>query len=200
MDRIAVDVVLLPDAAVTELAVRLNRALVREFGSAIVLDPETCLPHISLAMGCIDRPAITAIAERLPILMRRSPVTTLHITGIAVTANSIGQKVSSFAIKKTADLQAMHEAVMRDVGPSLGHDVDASMIYDGIAAETALQWIRNYPEQAAHDRFFPHITLGYGQASTAMTFPIPFPATRLALCHLGNHCTCRKVLASVQLQ
>jgi hypothetical protein len=111
----------------------------------------------------------------------------------------VGQKVSSFAIKKTNDLQALHEAVMRDVGPLLSYDVDATMIYDGVAAETTLEWIRDYAEKAAYDHFFPHITLGYGQASTAMTFPIPFPAMRLALCHLGNHCTCRKVLTAVAL-
>lgn len=200
MDRIAVDVVLLPDTAVTELAVRLNRALIREYESPIVLDAEACLPHVSLAMGSTDRNAVEAVAERLRMLAQRSPVSILDITGIAVTTNSRGEKVSSFAIKKTSALQALHEAVMRDVGPLLGHDVDATMVYDGIAGETTLEWIRDYPEKAAYDRFFPHITLGYGQASTAMTFPIPFPAPRLALCHLGNHCTCRKVLTAVTLR
>jgi hypothetical protein len=189
--------VVLPDEAVAELAVRLNGALVREYDSPIVLDPETCVPHVSLAMGGINTTAVEPVGERLRRITRLAPVATLDVTGIAVATNSRGETVSSFAVKRTEDLQALHEAVMTDVGPLLSHDVNESMVYDGVATEGTLAWIRDYPDKAAHDLFFPHITLGYGKASTAMTFPIPFLAVRLALCHLGNHCTCRKVLASV---
>ncbi len=49
------------------------------------------------------------------------------------------------------------------------------------------------------DKESPHITLGYGQAKPPFSFPVAFAAARLALCHLGNHCTCRKVLASCRL-
>jgi len=31
-------------------------------------------------------------------------------------------------------------------------------------------------------------------------FPIDFNVAELALCHLGNHCTCRRVLTSVPLR
>jgi len=43
----------------------------------------------------------------------------------------------------------------------------------------------------------PHISVGYGEI-TGLPSPIEFRATQLALCHLGNHCTCRKVLASAE--
>lgn len=41
--------------------------------------------------------------------------------------------------------------------------------------------------------FLPHITLGKGTLD-AKAGETSFTASRLALCHLGNHCTCRKVL------
>jgi hypothetical protein len=73
------------------------------------------------------------------------------------------------------------------------------MIHDGVVAETTLDWIRTYPRKAGYERFDPHITIGYGQGPSDLSLPIPFTASQLALCHLGNHCTCRKVLAGVSL-
>jgi hypothetical protein len=63
-------------------------------------------------------------------------------------------------------------------------------------AETTLLWIKNYREKSSFEMFSPHITIGYGQVGTPAG-PIEFRASKLALCHLGNHCTCRKVLVSV---
>ena len=65
MGRIAVDVVLLPDETMTDKAIEMNAKLVKQFGSEIVLHKEKCLPHISLAMGCIDEEDITFIEKVL---------------------------------------------------------------------------------------------------------------------------------------
>ena len=54
MNKIAVDVVLLPSDEMTDRAIRANTELVEKFGSEIVLNKKNCLPHISLAMGCIN--------------------------------------------------------------------------------------------------------------------------------------------------
>jgi hypothetical protein len=63
--------------------------------------------------------------------------------------------------------------------------------------ESTLAWIRDYREKSSFERFFPHITLGYGRLAD-FPFPARFTAPRLALCHLGNHCTCRRILASAE--
>jgi hypothetical protein len=70
------------------------------------------------------------------------------------------------------------------------------MIYDDVVAPSTLEWIRTYPQKSSYENFRPHITLGYGQVPPGLSFPIPFTAARLALCHLGNHCTCREMLAA----
>jgi hypothetical protein len=83
--------------------------------------------------------------------------------------------------------------------PYFRRDVTEEMIYgEEEVAQTTLDWIENYAEKAAFGNFMPHITIGYGDAEEEM-LPITFRASRLALCHLGNHCTCRKVLAAVNL-
>ena len=113
--------------------------------------------------------------------------------------NSRGETTSLFDVDRTEELQALHEQVMREVTPFFRYEVTEAMIDDDVVTGTTLDWIRTYPQKAAYEQFRPHLTLGYGQVPAGLSFPIPFPATRLALCHLGNHCTCRRVLAAVDL-
>jgi 2'-5' RNA ligase len=199
MTRIAVDVVLLPDQAMTRWAIAINGELVRQYGSEIVLSERTCLPHISLAMGCLDEGDVDFVRVLLQRLAKETPVRRLNATEILVSTNSRGEQTSLLEIERTDGLQALHEAVMQEVEPFFSQDVTEAMIAGDTVAESTLEWIRDYPQKAAFERFSPHITLGYGQAKTDDSFPIPFMVSQLALCHVGNHGTCRKVLASVSL-
>ncbi len=200
MGRIATDVVLLPDSAMTAWAITVNKELVREYASEIVLGKKTCRPHISLAMGCAREQDIDSIRERLQRLAKQTSVKQLNATGILVSTNPRGEDTSLLEIERTDDLQALHEAAMKEVEPFFSHDVTSEMIADASVAESTLAWIRDYPQKAAFERFSPHITLGYGKAKTDVPFPIPFTVSRLALCHVGNHGTCRTILITVGLQ
>ena len=203
-----------------------NIEIVTKFGSEIVLNKDNCLPHVSLAMGCIDERDIASIKRLLETIAKESkeligglkPTLPLKVTGIRTSINARGEcfslasfsnrrtsintkgeKVSVFEIEKTKDLQSLHEKVMKKVGSYFSFDVSSDMIYgDEEVAETTLLWIKNYPEKVSYENYFPHITIGYGEIEN-IPFPIKFKASRLALCHLGNHCTCRKVLVSIDL-
>jgi 2'-5' RNA ligase len=200
MGQIAADVVLLPDEATMNRAMEINRRLVARNRPEIVLSKKDCLPHISLAMGCIDEADVTAIQERLKLLAREASVGPLRILDVVASVNSRGETTCLLDIDRTEELQALHERVMQEMMPFFRHEVSAAMIYDDKVSGTTLDWIRTYPQKAAYAHFRPHITLGYGQVSAGLSFPIPFGVTRIALCHLGNHCTCRRVLAAVDLR
>jgi len=199
MGGIAVDVVLLPDEAMTTQAIQVNRRLVGDQHQEIVLDRKTCLPHISLAMGCVDEKEIDAIREMLEGVARESTVSERKIVGVITPVNSRGETTSLFEVEKTGELQRLHERVMNEMDRFFAYNVTETMLYDDVVAETTLEWIRNYRRKASYERFSPHITIGYGEVPVALSFPIAFRASRLAVCHLGNHCTCRKVLVSVDL-
>jgi len=88
---------------------------------------------------------------------------------------------------------------MEELGGYLGTEAKADMIYgDEEVVESTSLWIRNYREKSSFANFSPHITIGYGVIENG-PFPVEFAASVLALCHLGNHCTCRKILASIEL-
>ena len=200
MNRIAIDVVLLPDEAITAQTLHTNADLVRRCGSEIVLHPRTCLPHITLAMGGIERSAVDSVAQSLEQIAQTCPPGELTVTGVVTSLNARGQSVSAFAVAKTKAIQTLHEQIMEAIRSHCGGEVTAEMIHgDEEVAETTLAWIRNFREKAAFGAYFPHITIGYGTVVEPMTFPMPFAAPRLAVCHLGNHCTCREVLKSITL-
>jgi len=190
--RIATDVVLLPDDEMTDRAIEINKQISREHSAQIVLDRENCLPHISLAMGCAEQQDVDAIQEVLERLAREIPVRQLTAVGVQNPGDS---KASFLEIERTEELQRLHERVMQEMQPFFSREVTDVTFYDDIVAQTSVDWVRDYPQKAAYENFSPHLTLGYGPAKASFSFPAVFHASGLALCHLGNHCTCRKILA-----
>lgn len=198
MSRIAVDIVLLPDHTMAARAIEVNANLDQSGARRIDLDAATCLPHISLAMGCIDRGDVPSIADALRAVLAEHPVSALAITGVVTSLNGRGEAVSAFALRATPALQALHEAIMEAMQPFFSYDVAETMLHgDEPVAATSLEWIRTFRQKAAFRVFFPHLTLGYGEVVAPMQFPADLTARTLAVCHLGNHCTCREVLAEV---
>ncbi|MHC4569220.1 MAG: hypothetical protein ACYTE3_26115 [Planctomycetota bacterium] len=198
MTKIAVDAVLLPCEEVAARAIEANTELLKQCPGKIVLDKESCLPHISLAMGCIDSGDIANIEGILRKLAEKCQPGPLINAGIQVGTNSAGEKVSVLGLERTETLQLLHEEVMHELESHLSQDVTVEMVLSPpAAAESTLRWIRDYPRKSSFERFFPHITLGYGQLDD-FSLPSEFSAQSLALCHLGNHCTCRKILASAE--
>jgi len=199
MVRKAVDIVLLPTEAMMEKTIEANKELVRKFGRKIVLNKENCLPHISLAMGCVGERDISAIEKVLKPVAEKSSLPELRVVAVRTTTNSVGEKVSVFEVEKTKELQLLHERVMDELGAYLSYNVTRDMLYrSGEIGESTLLWIKNYREKSSFANFSPHITIGYGEIEN-LSFPIKFTASKLALCHLGNHCTCRKILVSIEI-
>ena len=200
MAEIAVDAVLLPSEEMADKAIEANKELLKQCADKIVLDKESCLPHLSLAMGCIDERDIDNIEKILQAIAKQSSLGQLSAIGIQTSENSAGEQVSVLQIERTEALQSLHEEVMRRMAPYFNYDVTADMVLSPpMASESTLAWIKSYSVKSSFEKFFPHITIGYGEINN-FSFPIKLAASKLALCHLGNHCTCRKILASVKLE
>ncbi len=196
MAKIAVDVVLLPGEEVTDKAIEANRQQPGRDGG-IALNREDCLPHISLAMGCVDEEDIGQIERVLRDIAKDSGIGKLRVVGVYIGTNASGEQVSLYHVEKTPSIQSLHEKVMRSLSQYFSYDVSEEMVSaEGQVAESTLRWIENFATESSFEKFFPHITIGYGQA-VALDFPIEFTPAGLAVCHLGNHCTCRKILVLI---
>ena len=174
MSMKAVDVVLLPDEGMTDRAIEANTELVERFGKEIVLNKENCLPHISLAMGCVDEKDIGAIEKVLNGIAKEHSLADLRAIGIASTVNSAGGKVSVFEVGRTKQLQSLHEKVVGKLSPYLSCNVTANMVYGEEVEESTLLWIKNYREKSSFANFQPHITIGYGISNGPAEYYIAF--------------------------
>jgi 2'-5' RNA ligase len=191
---IAIDIVLLPDKAMTDFSMDANTELVKKYKSEIVLNGKNCLPHISLAMGCIDDGDVESIGESLRPMIKIAP-RQLRTAGIGKSINTRGEIVSVIEIERSEQLQKFHEKICDTVKSFFAWDVTGDMITGGRVGESTLDWIRHYFDKAAYDNFLPHITIGYGEMEDRI-MPENFAVSQLAICHLGNHCTCAKILWS----
>ena len=203
--KIVVDIVLLPPDEITEKAIEVNQVLIKTFDDKIVLNKQNCLPHISLAMGCINKDDIPAIDTILKDIAEKFSPLTLTISDIRAETIPTGEKVSGFEIEKTTELYLLPETVMNKLSPYFTYDVSLDMIYalpNQPVEVVTTHWIKNYPKESSFEKFSPHITIGIGEVegeTCGIKLPIQFSVSKLALCHLGNYCTCREIVLLYEL-
>jgi 2'-5' RNA ligase len=196
MEQIAVDIVLLPSGEFMDIAIEINRELLKRYPDKIILDKETCLPHISLAMGCINKERIPDIERILCDIAKKHPLEKLNVIGFYTQVHSTGEKVTLAEIQKSKELQSLHEDVTISLAQYFSFDVtDDMLLSEEKVSQSSLLWIKNYPEKSSFERFSPHVTLGYGHLENHPVLR-ELTVSNLAMCHLGDHCTCRKILAS----
>lgn len=200
LNKLAIDIVLLPSKEIMEAAYRFNRELLRRTEGKIVLDQNHSLPHLSLAMGAMKEEDIPAAADILEGIASHFPPIDLVFTEIDAGPLATGKAVTTWKVERTAVLQALHETVMKRIMPLLTNDATAEdFIDDPRVLPTSVDWVNRYTTAAAFEHFSPHITLGAGALEPNTPFPPRGTASRLALCHLGNDCTCRKILFETML-
>ena len=197
MGKIAIDIALLPSIQMTETAILANRHLA-DTSQELVLSQDDYLPHISLAMGCIDESSLQPLRNILQDIVNAHFPQELKAVGVYIGTSYDGQKMSLYYIDKTSEIQQLHESIMTQLTPYFSYDVSADMLLSPPAiCEQTLLWIQNYPIQSSFEKFIPHITIGFGVAK-AIDRPLECAPLKLGICHLGNHCTCRKTLALIE--
>lgn len=193
-DYLAVDVVLLPPPKIMDRAIAGNRKLSPKNNNEITLNKKNCLPHITLAMGCIKKGEGLIVKNRLNDISKRFPRMELETV-------SSKRKKAWFKIKNIDKLQLLHETVMIDLFRFFSYRVKEHMLCKSDKERInsiTLNYIKHFPVTSSFGKYAPHITIGSGE--TDLTFPkIRFRVSELALCHLGNFCTCRKIIYSFNL-
>lgn len=189
MTKIAVDVVLLPPEDVMDKLIELDQKLLNRNPDKPLLDKVNCFPHLSLAMGVVEEKYLTDIEK---ILMQIAK----QFKPIPLTASQLGK--SKVSVDNTVELKQLHEKLMNQLSSFFSSEVDQSMFYGGQVRDISLSWARDYVSNSAFEKFAPHFSLGIGETAER-NIGLNFTAERLALCHLGNYNTCRKILFETKL-
>lgn len=205
--EIAFDIALIPDKLIIDLATKYNHNLSKvKDGTYPMFAPENnfgkgCLPHITLAQGFVIEKEIERLGECLEtIVLKNSPLNLkiTHAYSRALPNSLIGV---GLAVQNNQELQVLHEKIMLSISPFTSYEGSISTLYrpEGEQLdETSLYWIKNFRDQS-FERFEPHITLGIGEPVN-LNKQIDFYVNKIIIAHLGNYCTCRKILYSINLK
>lgn len=186
----AVDIVVIPPDHIQDLAIDLSKKVV---DSAFVLGKTEYVPHISLCMGYAGD--IEKICGQVEESLRGESSFSLVIKGVEAGVGSV------MNIGRSQSLKRIHYKLLNAV--DLVNDRRNPEAYvDDTAREETLNYMMSFRLRHARLFYSPHITLGDGvlsDESLDVTLPIEFVADRVALFHLGNYNTCRRLLKKWEL-
>ncbi|MBN2733464.1 MAG: hypothetical protein JXQ82_01205 [Methanomicrobiaceae archaeon] len=200
LHKIAIDVVLLPPLNITDTALKINRMLVDLTNDySIVLDKKNCIPHISLAMGAVSVSDIDKLSEELQIAGEKYLPYEAKYKSYAAVKTSENAVVSGIDLIKDEIIINLQDEIKSILLRYNSKEITRDMIYpdDENITDFTLDYSSAYLKNSTGDNFSPHITVGYGNIYDLESIPaIPsaFECERIAICHLGNHCTCKKIL------
>lgn len=189
----AVDIVIVPPWEFAEKAIELSTKL---HGASFVLSETDRVPHITLMMGYTNNVEQTAV--QVESLIKNETPVSVCATGIEAAGVS-----TSITIGKSKSLNLLHHRMLEGVNLRNAFRLpDAYFEGDLGIGEGTLNWISSFVTAHAMSKFEPHITLGDGRLDEQdidLDFPVNFEASNISVFHLGDHNTCRKLLASWQL-
>lgn len=189
--KIAIDIVLLPSTAVMQECIDL---IDYKHDSVIKLDTKDCLPHISLAMGVMNIDDMSKIQSILRSIAANFKPLTLQLTSTRSHTIPNGKEISHIDVAPSRVIADLFSQLKGSLAPHLTHDVEISMFYSPPTVDPiSTTWVEHYYANNSPEDFQGHITLGEG-TTRQLDKNIEIEVTQLALCHLGNYCTCRKVL------
>ncbi len=200
--KIAVDVVLLLPKKITELCIKINRAALQQGKAKLLLGKKDYIPHISLGIGSVEKKAIPKIKEILQKIAQQFSPLNLELYRLYYhVSKTDGKKVYGLKVRETAVLQRLHKLVMRKLGPFFSYNTTIEMVYrdPGEIIKKLSSTFTKYKEHYSFENYNPHITLLCHEAKCKQ-LPVRFVSSKLALYHLGNHCTCRKILFSAPIR
>ncbi len=192
-DVLAVDLALLLPESLQAWCRRMNASLLRDEPAGFTFDA-THLPHLTLVQQFVRRVDLEQFSQRVgSFLEGKAPIS---LRGVGSERGG-----SALRVEATAELQRLHEELMRLSAPFARSEGGLSAFYgdDEPAREADLRWVRGYFSQASFSNFAPHVTLGVGNNPFEME-PLQFLANRVGLCQLGRFGACRKVLQQWTLE
>lgn len=188
------DIVLIPPLPIIERIVQSNNEDFAKQQTPVRLGFEDYVPHLSLVMGVLDTANEKKVIDEINNIV--SFITNIELA-VAHTNNPW------ITINRTKELMELHTTLMEKVYAAFERGGIAEMYYrtdPGEIIDTSiLTWINEFDSKYSLDNFNPHITSWTKSEKEREQMPKTFTSSTLALYHLGNYNTCRRLIHSWQL-
>lgn len=199
MTSIAIDIVLLPDENMMQQCIKINKAAQRQ---RFPLGTDDFVPHITLSLSCIDDKYLPQVIQIVQLIADKEKKKILTAQDIGHYVYKEGNR-SFVKVKVTDTLQALHEKLTDSILQYTTKCENANVLVEGkitgISESTKkiLNEYKNRGTKYSFENFNTHLSLGCYDAEKYVDesiFPFEFSAGTLALFHVGDGCTCRKLL------
>lgn len=190
MSRVAFDIVLLLPSHIKEEVIKTNQGCCLK-NHPISFSDGSRSPHISLAMGVIEKDKLAFVQKTLEKEAGETKPLTLQISRQYNESIPTGETVLGFEIKPTDSLKLIHEAIMEKLETHISHDASLSEVFDLDPEPQTINWVNGFKENSSGTKFWPHITVGIGGAKCLFPTEL-FTVLELAMFHIGTYCTCPK--------
>ena len=202
-DLVAIDVLLLPDAAMAGRARALNQVLRQHLPAGFAFDA-THVPHLTLLQCYVRRPDLPAVAAAADAAFRSAPPVGLALTATGQAAGPLGAlSTAVISVAATPALTRLQRGIVEAVTPFIRHGGTAAAFVDAPESPTAgatARYVDSFLAAASGANFRPHVTAGLGRPDfvarlVAQPFtPFAFRIEGAAIYQLGDVGTARKQL------
>ncbi len=198
---LALAVVLLPPSKITNLCIKLNQEAWKEGRASLRLGKEV-IPHICLAVGCMEEKSLAEIKKNLKSLNVK-PIKTAIIEKTHFNNQERGSpdNKACLKIKKTQELGALQKAVSKAVASFFFNRASSGMFFkegEETISQSTINNVDHYMEKRGGKNYSPHISLKcWGFQNKKIN--LPFTIKTLAVFQMGEGCTCREKLFSTRL-
>lgn len=198
MPKQAIAIVLLPPSNVMNLCVRLNREAWKK-GKASLRFGKNMVPHICLAVGCIEDQDLSKLKTALnKIKIRPIKTHTKQISYFDKNQPGSEDNKAYLGVEKTKSLANLQKAVAKIAKPYLFYQAKKEMFFKSHEIkESTIKTVNHYMTKNIGNHYNPHISLKCWNIKAKAS--MGFTANQIAIFQLGAGCRCRKVLFKVYL-
>lgn len=201
MSQIAIDVVLFPSEEMMSEAIKLNKKIALPNQKEFQLNKENCIPHITLSMGCVDESNINIIENILLKISNKYSKINLFAENFRVQQLCNDKNFIGLELRENFIIKKLHQEIMNSLQQYLFYSSSKNMfINPNEINDITIKWVNSWKNKHNNiDSYNPHLSIGIGELIDYQ-FPIKFDIDKIAMCQLGNYCTCRKTLITVDLK
>ncbi len=203
MSKLAIDVVLLPSEEIMDLCVGVCDRYYDPNTGRPGLNKVDNLPHVSLFMGMNEESHLDQLQNTVSNLTNDFQPINTALDKLTHITDSSDYTAYFFEIKNVPALRSIHEKLVTGLTQFYAKNTTIDMLYrdeNEQIDEKTLRWIDGYVIGSSFEKFWPHITLKACKDPIYKDLPKEITLDRLAICHLGNFCTCRKILWETKLK
>jgi len=196
MKKIAIDIVLLPDAWAQKICREINQSIWWKIDFVKTWK----VPHISLMMWVLHEDKLEEIFQLITEISKNISPMELRWKLRKYTIWNTWETGYSYELEENETVTEIFSEICEKIRPKLEYkNISQDMFYmPEEVEEQSCIWVKWFENRTA-DQYSSHITLWIWELQSEQANKIYFIAPKLAVYQLGNYCTCDNKLFEIEL-